>query len=225
MKEASRSEAPILTGSTRQGGKPTGLDSSTTCLCSRALVERCRSWRPYCMVKGTRLAGGHITRALSVRFPPLHALFSLRHAFRSPLSSSLFSLSCSFLFACCLFSVLHSPVCFSSRELVCLQKVSCSCGVLVCGIGHVLMVGGSSLWDLGTVGFLGACLGERNCVSTEFSCCCRGDYDVTSFLCIFVVLPAICPNGARCTASSGPSFPMFLEVGLMTRQQLCLKSS
>ena len=44
-------------------------------------------------------------------------------------------------------------------------------------------------------------------------------------LCIFVDLPVVCPNGARCTASSGPSFPMFLEVGLMTRQQLCLKSS
>ena len=224
MKEASRSEAPILTGSTRQGGKPTGLDSSTTCLCSRALVERCRSWRPYCMVKGTRLAGGHITRALSVRFFLLHALFSLRHAFRSPLSSSLFSLSCSFLFRV-ISSLFSIPRLFFFSRTCLPSKVSCSCGVLVCGIGHVLMVGGSSLWDLGTVGLLGACLGERNCVSTEFSCCCRGDYDVTSFLCIFVVLPAICPNGARCTASSGPSFPVVLEVGWMTRQQPCLKSS
>ena len=137
---------------------------------------------------------------------------------------SLFSLSFSFLFrvVSSLFPFLRL---FFFLRFCLPSGVSCSCGVLVCVIGHVLMVGGSSLWDCGTEGLLGACVGERNCVSTEFSCCCRGEYDVTSFLCIFVVLSAICPNGARCTASSGPSFPMFLEVGLMTRQQPCLKSS
>ena len=56
-----RSEVPILTGSKRQGE---GVDSSTTCLCSRALVERWRSWRTCLMVKGTRPGRGYITAAV-----------------------------------------------------------------------------------------------------------------------------------------------------------------
>ena len=130
-------------------------------------------------------------RALSVRFSfcvrfSLYAfLFACAFLFAPSTSFSsvvsLFSLSFSFLFrvVSSLFPFLRL---FFFLRFCLPSGVSCSCGVLVCVIGHVLMVGGSSLWDLGIVGLLGTCVGERNCVLTEFSCCGRGDFDVTSIL-------------------------------------------